>query len=116
MKFLFVLHDPPYGTERTYNGLRWARELAKHEGAEVKAFLFGDAVVSVMANQTVPSGFYNVGEMVERLVRRGAEVGSCKVCMDARGIGEEQMLPCARPSSMSELAEWTVWGDRVINV
>ena len=27
MKYLFVLHDPPYGTERTYNGIRWARQL-----------------------------------------------------------------------------------------
>ena len=22
MKYLFILNDPPYGTERTYNGLR----------------------------------------------------------------------------------------------
>ena len=26
MKYLFVLNDPPYGTERSYNGLRLARE------------------------------------------------------------------------------------------
>ncbi|MFR9749762.1 hypothetical protein ACL02S_01855 [Nocardia sp. 004] len=24
MNYLFVLHDPPYGTERTCNGIRWA--------------------------------------------------------------------------------------------
>ena len=25
MKLLFILNDPPYDTERTYNGLRLAR-------------------------------------------------------------------------------------------
>jgi uncharacterized protein involved in oxidation of intracellular sulfur len=28
MKYLFVLNDPPYGTERSYNALRLARNLA----------------------------------------------------------------------------------------
>lgn len=31
MKTLFVLNDPPYGTERTYNGLRLAGALAKRD-------------------------------------------------------------------------------------
>jgi uncharacterized protein involved in oxidation of intracellular sulfur len=29
MKALFILNDPPYGSERTYNTLRLARALAK---------------------------------------------------------------------------------------
>ncbi len=116
MKALFVMHDPPYGTERTYNALRWARELLKEDGCEVKAFLFGDAVISVMANQTVPAGYYNVGTMVDTLARRGADVGTCGTCMEARGISEEQMIEGASRSSMSQLAEWTAWADTVINV
>ena len=35
MKTLFVLNDPPYGTERSYNGFRLARALLKQEGNEV---------------------------------------------------------------------------------
>jgi uncharacterized protein involved in oxidation of intracellular sulfur len=116
VKVLFALHDPPYGTERTYNGLRWARELAKQDGVEVKAFLFGDAVISVMADQRVPSGFYNVGTMVDSLVRRGTEVGACGTCLDARGVNGKPIVSGAKRSSMSELAEWTAWADRVINV
>ena len=42
-KTLFILNDPPYGTERSYNGLRVAGSLAKREGEEVKVFLIGDA-------------------------------------------------------------------------
>ena len=28
MKILLILNDPPYGTERSYNGLRLAKALA----------------------------------------------------------------------------------------
>lgn len=38
-KTLFILNDPPYGTERSYNALRLAGSLSKREGEEVKAFL-----------------------------------------------------------------------------
>lgn len=56
MKYLFILNDPPYGTERSYNGLRLARALAKHEGNEVRVFLLGDAALCAKAGQKVPQG------------------------------------------------------------
>ena len=31
---LFILDDAPYGTERSYNGVRLAGALSKHEGFE----------------------------------------------------------------------------------
>ena len=31
MKHLILLNDPPYGTERSFNGLRMAHALAKHD-------------------------------------------------------------------------------------
>lgn len=43
MKTLFILNDPPYGTERSYNGLRLAGTLVKREAEEVKMFFIGDA-------------------------------------------------------------------------
>ena len=46
-RILFALHDPPYGTERVYNGLRWALQMAKAD-EEVRVFLFGDAVASAV--------------------------------------------------------------------
>lgn len=30
MKYLFILNDPAYGTERSYNALRLAMNLQKH--------------------------------------------------------------------------------------
>jgi uncharacterized protein involved in oxidation of intracellular sulfur len=31
MKILFIINDPPYGTERVYNALRLAHALSKKE-------------------------------------------------------------------------------------
>ena len=50
---LFILNDPPYGTERSYNGLRLAGTLAKRENEQVKIFLLGDAAACAKANQRV---------------------------------------------------------------
>ncbi|GAA1329338.1 DsrE family protein [Catellatospora bangladeshensis] len=116
MKVLFVLHDPPYGTERVYNGLRWATHVARREGTEVKVFLFGDAVSTVADGQKTPNGYYNTASMTTALVRQGGEVGCCGSCMDARGLGEDRIVQGAHRSSMKELTEWTLWADKVISV
>lgn len=38
MNYLFILNDPPYGTERSYNALRLGLSLRKREGAASKSF------------------------------------------------------------------------------
>ena len=114
MKTLFVLNDPPYGTERSYNGLRLAGALAKREGEQVRVFLIGDAAACAKRNQKVPQGYYNLEIMLGAVTRRGGEVGVCGSCMDARGITNEDLVPGTRRSSMEELADWTLWADRVV--
>ena len=111
MKTLLILNDPPYGTERSYNGLRLAGALGKRKGEEVKVFLMGDAVTCAKAGQKVPEGYYNAGDMV-RMV--GGEVGLCGTCMDARGIGADEIVEGARRSTMLELAAWTAEADKVL--
>jgi uncharacterized protein involved in oxidation of intracellular sulfur len=34
--------------------------------------------------------------------------------MDARAIGDEQLVEGARRSSLDELTDWTLWADKVI--
>ncbi|HEU5160898.1 MAG TPA: DsrE family protein [Streptosporangiaceae bacterium] len=123
MKFLFVLHDPPYGTERTYNGLRWARQMLNGNGNgngngtnEVRVFLIGDAVASVRSDQKTPNGYYNIEKMLQGLLELDALVGICGSCLDARGIREEDLVKGSHRSSMKELASWTEWADKAINV
>ncbi len=46
MKHLILLNDPPYGTERSFNGLHMAHALAKNDPeAEITVFLMADAVL-----------------------------------------------------------------------
>jgi uncharacterized protein involved in oxidation of intracellular sulfur len=115
LKFLVLLNDPPYGTERSHNGLRLAGSLAKREGAEVKVFLFGDAVGCALANQKLPDGYYHLDRMVSSVVRRGGEVGCCGTCMDARGLPEEALVKGAQRSTLETAADWAVWVDKVVS-
>ncbi|MBI4537880.1 MAG: DsrE family protein [Gemmatimonadetes bacterium] len=64
MNVLFILNDPPYGSERSYNALRLAGSLAKRHGHEVRLFLMGDAVSCTKSGQQVPDGYYNVERML----------------------------------------------------
>ncbi|MHB1713040.1 MAG: DsrE/DsrF/TusD sulfur relay family protein [Acidimicrobiales bacterium] len=115
MKILVILNDPPYGTERSWNGLRLAGSLARRDGVEVRVFLFGDAVGCAVANQKVPDGYYHLDRMVTAVVRHGGEVGCCGTCMDARAISGEAMVDGAMRSSMDEMTEWTLWADKVVS-
>jgi uncharacterized protein involved in oxidation of intracellular sulfur len=114
MKILLILNDPPYGTERSYNGLRLAGSLAKANGTTVTVFLIGDAVWCAFAGQTTPSGYYNVERMLKALTTRGARIGICGTCMDARGIKAEALIEGAHRSSLDELTAWTLEADKVL--
>jgi uncharacterized protein involved in oxidation of intracellular sulfur len=115
MKTLFILNDPPYGTERSYNALRLARELMKvSEGNELKIFLLGDAASCAKGGQKVPQGYYSIEALLHGVTARGAAVGVCGTCMDARGLTDAELAKgCAR-GSMAQLAEWTGWADKVL--
>jgi uncharacterized protein involved in oxidation of intracellular sulfur len=114
MNVLLILNDPPYGTERSYNGLRLAGALAKREDTEVRVFLLGDAVGCAMAGQATPNGYYKLDRMIRAAANHGAEVGCCGSCMDARGITDAMLVDTARRSSMDELADWTACADKAM--
>lgn len=113
-KTLFILNDPPYGTERSYNALRLAGALSKREGEEVKLFLVGDAASCAKANQKVPQGYYNVEVMLRGAARLGAEIGVCGTCMDARGIPEGELVGGSHRSTLEQLTDWTQWAEKAL--
>jgi uncharacterized protein involved in oxidation of intracellular sulfur len=114
MKTLFILNDAPYGTERSYNGVRLAGSLSKIDGEEVKVFLIGDAAACAKGGQKVPEGFYNLQVMLGRVVRNGAAIGVCGTCMDARGIDATELIEGSHKSTLAELTAWTQWADKVV--
>jgi uncharacterized protein involved in oxidation of intracellular sulfur len=116
MKSLLILNDAPYGTERSYNGLRLAQALLKNDpGGEVVVFLMADAVACARRGQKTPDGYYNVERMLGRVVAGKGRVLLCGTCMDARGLGAEDLVQGAARSTMDELAAAAVAADKVIS-
>jgi uncharacterized protein involved in oxidation of intracellular sulfur len=114
MKILFVLNDAPYGSERFFNGLRLAREVAGRDEAEVRVFLMGDSVGSAIAGQKLPDGYYHLDRMLGSLGRRGVTVGACSTCLDARGFTDAMLIDAVHRSTLEDLGNWTLWADKVV--
>lgn len=75
-KTLIILNDPPYGTERSWNGMRLANTLSKDEDDEVRVFMTGDAVACAKRGQQTPNGFYNLERMLKVASRQGVAIGA----------------------------------------
>jgi uncharacterized protein involved in oxidation of intracellular sulfur len=114
VKTLFILNDPPYGTERSYNALRLAGALAKRGSEELRVFLLGDAAGCAKSGQSVPQGFYNINRMLQVIVQKQVQVGVCATCMDARGIKEADLIDGTKRGTLEDLADWTVWAEKVV--
>ena len=113
-EILLLLNDPPYGNERSYNGLRLALALPKADPeARVSVFLMADAVSCAKAGQETPNGYYNLERMLRAVLRHG-DVLACGSCMDARGLQEADLVEGARRNSMEELARRTLAADKVL--
>ena len=56
-KTLFILNDPAYGTDRSYNALRLAGALSRRAGEEVKFFLVGDAASCAKVSRSSSKSF-----------------------------------------------------------
>ena len=113
MKTLFILNDPPYGTERCYNALRLAHTLLTKE-AEVTVFLMADAVVAARKGQKTPDGYYNAERMLKRVLAGNGRVLLCGTCMDARGLDDAALTAGTQRSTMDELAAATLNADKVL--
>ncbi len=113
-KTLFILNDPPYGTERSYNGLRLAGSLVKQEEQQVRVFLMGDAASCAKVGQQTPNGYYNIEKMLRSVTNRKGEIGVCGTCMDARGITPGELAEGTKRGTLDELTKWTLWADRVL--
>ena len=114
MKALFILNDPPYGSERGYNALRLAQGLMKQDAAtEGTVFLMADAVLAAKRGQKTPDGYYNMERMLKRVAAAKGSVLLCGTCMDARALAEAEMMEGARRSTMDELSRATLAADKV---
>lgn len=115
MKHLLILNDPPYGTERSFNGLRMAYALSKNDpGGEVTVFLIADAVACAKNGQKRPGGGGYLKCMVGRVILATERVLMCRTCIDTRGLALEGLLDGATHPTMDELADVTLAADKVL--
>lgn len=112
MKTVIIINDPPYGTERLYNGFRLAHALIAREN-QVTVFLLGDAVVAAKTGQKTPDGYYNSERMARRVTSKG-KVLLCGTCIDARGIADNEIIDGVERSSMDALAGEIEGADKVL--
>ncbi len=113
-KTLFILNDPPYGTERSYNALRLAGSLVEARGRGGEGLPHRRRGSCAKANQKVPQGYYNLEVMLKGPARHGVEVGVCGTCMDARGIADAELAEGTKRSTLEELTDWTQWADKTL--
>ena len=114
MRVLLIVNEAPYGSERVFNALRLADALLKvEEDLELTLFLLGDAVLGAKAGQATPAGYYNVGRMLQPVLRRGL-VLCCETCMAARGLQAAELVEGCRQARLGELATLTLDADRVL--
>ncbi len=106
MNVLIVVNDAPYGTEKAYNALRLAISLQSRDNT-VKIFLMADGVFCGMVRQETPPGYYNINEMMSRVLSKGGRIAACASCMKSRGLVIDALLKGVEQGSMALLSEWT---------
>ncbi|MCK5236981.1 MAG: DsrE family protein [Deltaproteobacteria bacterium] len=110
-----VLQEAPYGKENNWNALRLAEALIV-ERVKVRIFLYGDSVLTAKKDQATPTGFYNLGEMVKVLIKKGAEIRSCLTCTKARGLTQDDFVEGAVVGKTLDLARWIKDSTKVLSL
>lgn len=114
MRVLTILNEAPYGSERSYDGLRLGLSLSRSDAVEQRIFLMADATACALRGQRTPDGYYDIEKMLARLLTKAVSVGACGTRMEARGLTDDTLIDDVHRSSMAELTEWTLWADKVI--
>lgn len=110
---LFIFNDSPYGSQRTYNGLRVATSLAR-KGSGIAIFLLGDGVISGLERQNPADASYNTQEMLRLLAENGVPVSACTTCLQARGVADSALVSGVRRGNMDELTSLVEEAEQVL--
>ena len=113
MKYLFILNDSPYSSQRSYNALRLVGALAKGQ-TTIAIFLLGDGVVNGLRRQSPADASYNVQEMLRMLIRQHVIIGACRTCLEARGIDDQSLVEGIERRSLQDLQHLTEEAEKVL--
>jgi len=110
--FTIAIGSGQYTKERPYTLLRFAYT-ALLEGHKVNIFLVEDGIWVGKKDQD-PKTYDNVGKWLADVIEEGAKVLVCGVCMKARGMSEEELLPGCNKTTMNGFLDMCVEADNII--
>jgi uncharacterized protein involved in oxidation of intracellular sulfur len=111
-----IINDAPYGSEKPWNALRLAGAiLAVSKETKINIFLMGDAVSAAKGGQTVPTGYYNLENMLSDLLAKNVKIKACGTCCKSRGLKQEDLINGVEVGKMIDLTNWTLESSKVIN-
>jgi uncharacterized protein involved in oxidation of intracellular sulfur len=114
MQVLIIVQDSPYGSERPYQALRMADALLRLEDQlDLTVYLTADGVQCAKKGQVTPKGYYNIERMLKPVLSRGMVI-ACRMCLEARGLGEDDLLPGVKPVPLAEGANLVLEADKVL--
>ena len=74
----------------------------------------GDAAACAKRSQKVPQGYYNVEVMLGAVARRGGRSACAAHAWMRAASPADDLVEGTRRGTMDELADWTLWADRVL--
>ena len=100
----------------TYSGSFPIMNLTKDQELNIRIFLMNDAVDLARVVCKPPEGYFNLGQMLKKLVEKGVPVKVCGTCKSRCGIYKnEPYFEGTIEAKMNELAEWIKNTNKVIS-
>lgn len=75
-------------------------EAAIEKGYKTHIFCFGESVTALKSGQA-PKRFPNLGEDLQKLVKKGLKISVCSTCADARGFTQDLLIEGAKIGSLT---------------
>ncbi len=110
-----MLCDSPFQHESVDEALDIATE-ALNQGHSVYLFLMMDGVYAAYSKQNGEAfGLAAPHDRLVELLKAGARIGCCRVCMELRGIGEGDIPQGVEVSGLFDLSESIEEADTVLS-
>jgi tRNA 2-thiouridine synthesizing protein D len=115
-KLLIFLCDSPFQNESVDHAIELAKA-ALAKGHKVSIFLMMDGVYNPHTSQNgEPFNMSSVSERLAGLVQLGAEISACRVCMELRGIQQENLPEGVDIGGIFDLSEALAESDVVLSL
>ncbi len=114
MQILIIVENSSYGSERPYQALRMANALLKlDDELDLTVYLTADGVQCAKRGQKTPEGYYNIERMLKPVLRKGL-VLACRLCAEARGLAQDDLMKEVRLVRLEEAAAMVLEADKIL--